>query len=117
VENNMTLTTITNITDYIDNPDTNSIPHILDIYGTALMPGDSTRIDVDLLNDKIQALVDAKYIVVGALPDYYVRFKNPPQKTQEERILEKITEEIMEELEKKDQSVDSSPKYEKRKNR
>ena len=84
----MNLIWITNITDYCDHPEVDSLAHILEIYGVKVMPGEAVQIDSDLINQQIRSLVESKYIVIGDWPSYYRDFRFPPQKTQAQFIEE-----------------------------
>ena len=63
---------ITNLTDH---PDQQSL--LINIYNVVLTPGEGAEIGHDMINDKIFSLVDAGYLSLGQLPEYYVAWKYP----------------------------------------
>lgn len=89
----MNLITVTNVTDYPHHPDVNSLAHIVEIYNVTIMPGQTTQISVELIDEKINQLQKVGYIVVGEWPKYYTEWRHPPQKTQTQLIAEEKAKE------------------------
>lgn len=77
----MSTVKITNITDYPGRTKT-----ILEIYGVSILPGDSTSIATDLLDDKIFAHEYEGQLAINTPPDYYENFKKPRQATKQDII-------------------------------
>jgi len=99
----MSTVKITNITDYPGRTKT-----ILEIYGVSILPGDSTSIATDLLDDKIFAHEYEGQLAINTPPDYYESFKKPRKPTKQDIIngLRKVDSKIEEKVE--DKSTDQS---------
>jgi hypothetical protein len=99
---------LTNLTDH---PSQTSL--LIDIYNGTLAPGETATIAVDRINEKINGLIDAGYISVGELPEYYKKWKfaddyKPPVfiiETVEDSEPIKISTESIDETSKKKKNI------------